>query len=52
MYILTIFAFVSAGTALAWAAVSRPSIATQLEYAGGAMLIAGLVLLGYALRNM
>ncbi len=52
MYVLMIAAFVCGGTALAWAAVSRPAIAAQLEYAGGALLIVGLALLGYALRNI
>jgi len=35
--------------ALSWAAVTRPSIAAQLESVSGVLLIAGLALLGLGL---
>jgi len=49
MYIVLIVTLVCAGGGLAWAATSRPAIAARLENASGALLIAGLSLLGLAL---
>jgi len=49
MYIVLIVTLVCGGAALSWAATSRPAIAARLENASGALLIAGLSLIGLAL---
>jgi len=49
MYIVLIVTLVCGAAALAWAASSRPTVAARLEGASGALLIAGLSLLGFAL---
>jgi hypothetical protein len=49
MYIGMVVTLVSGGATLSWAATSRPTIAARLETASGALLIAGLSLIGLAL---
>ncbi len=49
MYIIAIVTLVCSGAAVSWAATSRPAVAAQLEKASGALLIAGLSLIGFAL---
>ncbi len=49
MYIGMVVTLVCGGVALSWAAMSRPAIAARLENASGALLIAGLSLIGLAL---
>jgi hypothetical protein len=49
MYISLVVTLVCAGVALSWAATSNPAVAARLENAGGALLIAGLSLIGLAL---
>ena len=49
MYIGLVVTLVCAGTALSWAATSSPAVAARLENASGALLIAGLSLIGLAL---
>jgi hypothetical protein len=49
MYIGLVVTLVCAGAALSWAAASRPAVAARLENASGALLIAGLSLIGLAL---
>ncbi len=43
---------IGTGGGLAWAATTRQGVATHLERVGGALLIAGLALLAYALRQI
>jgi len=49
MYIGLIAIFLGSGMALSWAATSRPAVAAQLEGISGALLIAGLAMLGLGL---
>ncbi len=52
MYVGVIAVLLGSGMALSWAAISRPSIAAQLESISGLLLIAGLALLGLGLPIM
>lgn len=49
MYFILIAALLGSGMALSWRAMSRPAVAAQLENASGALLIAGLALVGLGL---
>ncbi len=49
MYVAAVVTLVCGGAGLSWAAASRPAMAARLECAGGALLIAGLAVLGLAL---
>ena len=52
MYIGLVVTLVCGGAALSWAATSMPAIAARLENSSGALLIAGLSLIGFALPIM
>jgi len=49
MYIVLIVTLVCGGVLLPWAAASKPAVVVWLEGAGGALFIAGLLLIGLAL---
>ena len=49
MYVVLIAMLLGSGVALSWTAVSNPAVSAQLESASGALLIAGLALLGFGL---
>jgi hypothetical protein len=49
LYIGFIIALLAAGVVISWSAVSRPAHTVALEHVSGALLIAGLSLLGFAL---
>ena len=49
MYLGTIVALLSGGTAISWAAAVRPENAPWLEHVSGVLLIAGLSLIGIGL---
>ena len=49
MYFVLIVTMLCCGASASWAAVAQPSNAAKFERAGGALLIAGFILLGIAL---
>ena len=49
MYVVLVAMLLVSGVTLSWNAMSRPAVAAQLERASGALLVAGLALLGFGL---
>jgi hypothetical protein len=49
MYFVLIVTLLCCGASASWAAVNNPAKAAKFERAGGALLIAGFILLGIAL---
>ncbi len=49
MYVDLVVTLLCGGAALSWATTSKPAIAARLEKLSGALLIAGLSLVGLAL---
>jgi hypothetical protein len=49
IYIGIVITLVSAGVAASWASVLKPELASVLEHVSGALLIAGLSLIGIGL---